>query len=118
MMHENFPASADVLLDKTRELLTIDELNVDLLSISNLFLLNNFVNLNLTQFTCNYSLMGIQNDPKLTQNDEFFKSINEIVEKSPCKNLTKHPTCKNYCDMHEQIVSTFKLKKYFLELMR
>ena len=68
MMDENFPASADVVLDKTQELLTIDELNMDLVSISKLFLLNDFENLYLKQFTqlesCYESFLETHNNSK------------------------------------------------------
>ena len=123
ILDENSPGSADVLLHKTRELLTFDKLHMDLMSISKLFLLNDFENIDFTQFaqlrSCYESVLETQSDPILPQNDVFFKSSNnEIIQRTPCKNLTKYPACEDYCNWHKEIISTGMLKKDFLELMR
>ena len=128
MLIENHPTSADMILNTMRGLMTFDKLNLDLPSISKLFALNAFENINLKQFpgfrSCfKHVIDSNSHDDELTfvpGNDAFFQELKEDknFDRSPCKNITKYPECTNYCLWHEDLISNKLSKDDFLDLMR
>ena len=94
---------------------------IDQLKLSILLGMNTYSNLDLLQsFESNDMMLGLKKchgDLETESKKEVLMDREEILEKgvylkpSPCLNITKNPTCKTYCEWHQNAVGTNSLLK-------
>ena len=120
LIEEN-PKSAERVLNEMRSLISLNEIDVDLSSLSNLFTIDNFKNLNLdhTNEDFKHCFEHVLNMTGTSSGDDvLFKYTTHGQVMSPCNTLATNPECKKYCDWHNDIVTNKISKEEHLSLMR
>ena len=120
LLEEN-PKSAERVLNEMKSLISLNEIDVDLSSLSNLFTIDNFKNLNLAHYSEDFKhcLEHVLNmTGTSTGDDVLFKDPTHAQVMSPCNTLATNPECKKYCDWHNDIVTNKLTKEKLLSLMR
>ena len=120
LIEEN-PESAKRVLNEMRDLISLKEIDVDLSSLSKLFTVDYFKNLNLAHYNEDFKLCfeHVSKFTKtLSENDAFFDDSTHGQVMSPCNTLVTNPQCKKYCDWHKDIVANKISKEELLSLMR
>ena len=120
LIEEN-PKSAERVLNEMRSLISLNEIDVDLSSLSNLFSIDNFKNLNLAHNNedfkhCFEHVLNMTGTS--CGEDLLFEDPTHGQVMSPCNTLASNPECKKYCDWHNDIVTNKLSKDELLSLMR
>ena len=99
-----------------------DVLNLDVSSLSKLFISNDFENLNLMQYqlfkNCFNALSNNDEDSHFKKDAFFLDESHEAIARSPCKNPSNYSVCKDYCRWHDDLFKNKLTKHEFLTLMR
>ena len=109
MFSQAYPDSAQVVLNAMQQKIREDEIDLDLSSISKLFIIDDYNNVDLIQYgifkSCfEYYLESAQEDINSNNDAVFEQKRGKFADRSPCLNITAYPECEVYCNWHKNLI--------------